>query len=75
MDASATRFHACERFHRCQHVAADAPRSSDMPSLSRTGKHIVYVNPVNMGTDNWDNYLRDTKERLRTRETVNTLVS
>ena len=75
MDAAATRFHACERFHRCEHVASDSPRSSDTPSLSRAGKHIVYVNPVAIGVDGWDKYLRDAKERLRTGETVNTLVS
>ena len=75
MDAAATRFHACERFHRCEHVASDAPRSSDTPSLSRAGKHIVYVNPVAIGVDRWDQYLGDVKERLRTGETVNTLVS
>ncbi|KAF8739523.1 hypothetical protein AX14_009297 [Amanita brunnescens Koide BX004] len=74
MDAAATRFHACERFHRCEHVASDAPRSSDTPSLSRTGKHIVYVNPVTIAAERWDKYLEDTKERLRTGETVNTLL-
>ena len=75
MDASATRFHACERFHRCEDVAvANDPKSSNTTAISRTGKRVVYINPVNMGVESWELYLNDTKQYLRTGEPVNTLV-
>jgi DNA cross-link repair 1C protein len=62
MNAAAARFHGCERFHRCEHVAA--PRSSDIPSLSRAGKYILDGNPVAIDVDRLDQYLRDAKEHL-----------
>ncbi|KAF8635131.1 hypothetical protein AX15_000519 [Amanita polypyramis BW_CC] len=75
MDASVTRFHACERFHRCEDVAvANDPESSDTNVTSRTGKRVVYINPVTMGAESWELYLTDTKQCLRTGEPVNTLL-
>ena len=54
-DAASTRFHACERFNRCEHV--------DVGRFSQAGKSIptvVYVNPVDMGTTSWDLYVSET---------------
>ncbi|KAJ7138135.1 hypothetical protein C8R44DRAFT_868466 [Mycena epipterygia] len=52
----ATRFHACERFDRCDYVAVDS-----RTSLSRKGKPVVYVNPVTMDAARWVTYLQETK--------------
>lgn len=62
LDAASTRFHACERFNRCEFVDVDesAPNVSKGPaaaeqnmrggkqrnSTNKTGERVVYVNPV-----------------------------
>ncbi|CCL98525.1 uncharacterized protein FIBRA_00524 [Fibroporia radiculosa] len=80
-DAASTRFHACERFNRCEHVSADgqgvrAPSvaANMTPSLSNNGTHVVYVNPVTMGVAGWDLYLSEMTEKLKRREVVNHLL-
>jgi hypothetical protein len=76
-DPSSTRFHACERFHRCEYVAVDNDDGSGgsySNCTSHMGKRVVYVNPVTLGTASWDLYLQDTKDRLIRGETINNLV-
>ncbi|KAF9461155.1 beta-lactamase-like protein [Collybia nuda] len=76
-DPSFTRFHACERFHRCEYVAVDKEDGSgDFYSncTSHMGKRVIYVNPVTMGSESWDLYLRDTKARLIRGEIINNLL-
>ncbi|KAF8075305.1 beta-lactamase-like protein [Lyophyllum atratum] len=74
-DPSSTRFHACERFHRCEYVAVDdEPDQSQYNTTSHLGKRVVYVNPVNMGRQSWDLYLKDTKARLNRGEEINNLL-
>ncbi|KAI0754799.1 hypothetical protein C8Q80DRAFT_1141172 [Daedaleopsis nitida] len=68
-DESLTRFHACERFERCDHVRVNG-RESHTPN----GNHVVYVNPVNMDVASWERYLADTSERLRVGKQVNILL-
>jgi len=38
------------------------------------GKRVIYVNPVTMGTENWNMYMAETKARLLSGEEVNNLV-
>ncbi|KAG6826688.1 hypothetical protein H0H92_014846 [Tricholoma furcatifolium] len=74
-DPSCTRFHACERFHRCEYVAVDDQvDESQYNTISHLGKRVVYVNPVNMGSQSWDLYLKDTKERLSRGERIDNLL-
>ncbi|OBZ69030.1 5' exonuclease Apollo [Grifola frondosa] len=79
-DAASTRFHACERFNRCDHVSVDGQKSHApfAAGTSKTkaagGKHVVYVNPVSMGMAAWELYLKDTRERLQNGEIVNNLL-
>ncbi|KAJ3532022.1 hypothetical protein NM688_g7488 [Phlebia brevispora] len=68
-DANASRFHACERFDRCECVRVDG-RASHTPS----GTHVVYVNPVTMGTKKWEEYVVDTRTRLARGEEVHNLL-
>ncbi|KAI9066819.1 hypothetical protein FKP32DRAFT_1565004 [Trametes sanguinea] len=68
-DGSSTRFHACERFNRCEHVRVNG-RESHTPA----GHHVVYVNPVNMGTAAWEAYVAQTREQLLRGEAVNNLL-
>ncbi|KAH9891831.1 hypothetical protein C8Q73DRAFT_763234 [Cubamyces lactineus] len=68
-DSASTRFHACERFNRCEHVRVNG-REPRTPA----GHHVVYVNPVNMGTMAWVQYLKQTKEQLLRGEQVNVLL-
>ena len=75
MDAASTRFHACERFRRCDYVAVDdEPADSDIPVRSRAGKRVVYINPVTMAAEGWKFYQEDTRQCLRTGEGINSLV-
>ncbi|KAG5643924.1 hypothetical protein DXG03_009332 [Asterophora parasitica] len=75
-DASSTRFHACERFHRCEYVAVDdGPDQLQYNTISHRGKRVVYVNPVNMGTHSWDLYMKDTKQRLSQGDEINNLLA
>lgn len=76
-DAASTRFHACERFDRCEYV--DAPREDPSsakaaPSINASARHVVYVNPVTMGLAAWELYQEETKSKLARGETVNILV-
>ena len=84
MDESSTRFHACERFDRCQEVNVDhaddanpfqTPRGGIQNSVSATGKRVVYVNPVSgMTPSKWDQYVYETQRRIHDGEEVNCLV-
>ncbi|KAM6497508.1 hypothetical protein JOM56_007981, partial [Amanita muscaria] len=76
LDANSTRFHACERFHRCDHVAVDAePDEYDVLVKSKKGHRVVYINPVTMAIESWNIYLEDTKKAIRTTgEVVNSLL-
>ena len=60
-DMSSTRFHACERFDRCE-------------AIERVGKSVVYVNPVSMGSEDWGGYLDAMKDKLKYGEEVTSLV-
>lgn len=60
-DISSTRFHACERFDRCEEVEG-------------RGKSAVYVNPVPMGSEDWSKYLDTTRDKLKYGEQVTSLV-
>ncbi|KDR81002.1 hypothetical protein GALMADRAFT_153374 [Galerina marginata CBS 339.88] len=72
-DPSSTRFHACERFHRCSFVAVEND-STYSNAISTMGKRVIYVNPVTMGTATWSAYLEDTQSRLRSGEQINNLL-
>lgn len=43
-DPTSTRFHACERFDRCDAVRPDDPS-------------VIYINPKGLGYDNWNHYM------------------
>ncbi|KAI0715641.1 beta-lactamase-like protein [Cerioporus squamosus] len=68
-DETMTRFHACERFERCEQVRVNG-RESHTPS----GDHVVYVNPVNMTVASWQRYIAETAEQLRTGKQANHLL-
>lgn len=68
-DERSTRFHACERFDRCEEVEVEGRASHTI-----SGAHVVYVNPVMMSVAAWQLYLQDTKQRLSRGEVVNNLV-
>jgi hypothetical protein len=70
---ASTRFHACERFHRCEFVDVENDASYSN-ATSALGKRVVYVNPVTMSIEAWDDYLENTKARIRGNEEVNNLV-
>ncbi|KAK7035771.1 DNA cross-link repair 1A protein [Favolaschia claudopus] len=59
-DEAASRFHACERFDRCDYVADADPHPANR-GLSRMGRPVVYVNPVTMSAARWQTYLQETK--------------
>ena len=59
LDASKTRFHACENFNRCPHASAD---------------DVVYINPVTMGKIKWEQYRLLTESKLRSVQPVTVLV-
>jgi len=69
-----TRFHACERFHRCEYVAMDNGPGEYSNAMSQMGKRVVYVNPVTMGNVSWTLYLQNMKERVLSGEVINNLV-
>lgn len=58
---TSTRFHACERFDRCE-------------VIERLGKSAVYVDPAPMGSEDWSRYLDATREKLKYGEEVTSLV-
>ncbi|KAF9483033.1 hypothetical protein BDN70DRAFT_852304 [Pholiota conissans] len=72
-DPSSTRFHACERFHRCDFVAVDN-NASYSNAMSSKGKRVIYINPVNMEKSKWDEYVKDTRSRLQAGEEINNLL-
>jgi hypothetical protein len=39
------------------------------------GKHVVYINPVNMGSAVWETYIRSVKQSLSDGDAVKCLVS
>ncbi|KAG8965244.1 hypothetical protein FRC03_000789 [Tulasnella sp. 419] len=51
-DPAYTRFHACERFNRCEEVCQEATNT-------------VYVTPRDMGTTRWQVYHHETMNLLR----------
>ncbi|KAH8984460.1 beta-lactamase-like protein [Lactarius akahatsu] len=59
LDASRTRFHACERFNRCPHASAD---------------DVVYINPVTIGKVKWEQYRLLTESKLRAAQPVTVLL-
>ena len=69
-DQEFTRFHCCERFDRCSYVALE-----DRTSLSKMGKHVVSINPVNIGSSVWETYIRSVKQSLSDGDDVKHLVS
>ncbi|KIM77746.1 hypothetical protein PILCRDRAFT_825184 [Piloderma croceum F 1598] len=76
-DPSSTRFHACERFCRCEYVAVENGTSKDKDgkysSVNKEGRTVIYINPVTMGERRWSSYLADMKERLRKGEVITNL--
>ncbi|KAG6891134.1 hypothetical protein C0992_010429 [Termitomyces sp. T32_za158] len=38
------------------------------------GKRVVYINPVNMGSQSWDLYIKETKDRLSKGEEISNLL-
>ena len=44
------------------------------PTMSKLARHVVYINPVNMGTAGWESYQKETKAKLACGEAVNILV-
>ncbi|KAF7359244.1 DNA cross-link repair 1A protein [Mycena sanguinolenta] len=72
-DEASSRFHACERFDRCDYVAAvDSHRAST--GFSRKGTHVVYVNPVTMDAARWGTYLQETKLAIGRGERITCLL-
>ncbi|KAJ6563586.1 beta-lactamase-like protein [Mycena vulgaris] len=69
-DAAASRFHACERFDRCEYVAVTGRRAS----TSHSGARVVYVNPVTMDAARWRAYLQQTKLALARGDDVTNLL-
>src|SRR5258708_1785797 len=59
VDASKSRFHACERFNRCPNASRD---------------DVVYINPVTICKSKWDQYLALTESKLRAAQPVTVLV-
>ncbi|KAF8333246.1 beta-lactamase-like protein [Cantharellus anzutake] len=61
LDSSSTRFHACERFNRCDHVPSD-------------DADVVYVNAVECSLGTWHSWYSDTKEKLINGELIRSLI-
>ncbi|KAG7447100.1 uncharacterized protein BT62DRAFT_993446 [Guyanagaster necrorhizus] len=61
-DAGSTRFHACERFERCEYVDVPANRPH---ATSTNGNLVVYINPVStMNKGQWSAYQHNTRLRI-----------
>ncbi|PBK71516.1 hypothetical protein ARMSODRAFT_1082972 [Armillaria solidipes] len=61
-DAGSTRFHACERFERCEYVDVPANRPG---ATSTSGNQVVYINPVStMNEEQWAAYQHNTRLRI-----------
>lgn len=53
----------------------DAPGpQTQYSATSVLGNRVVYVNPVNMGVQTWDLYIKETRARLLAGEDVDNLV-
>jgi DNA cross-link repair 1C protein len=63
-DPQCTRFHACERFNRCDHVFVDSEDNPFEVSRSRSGKRVIYINAVTMESTSWDLYLQVVKQGI-----------
>ncbi|KAJ7202297.1 beta-lactamase-like protein [Mycena pura] len=72
-DDGATRFHACERFDRCDYVAV-ADHHHETTSLSLKSKRVIYVNPVTMNAERWGIYLQESKLAIARGELVTNLL-
>jgi DNA cross-link repair 1C protein len=76
LDSTSTRFHACERFDRCDQVATiDDHANNKYGTTSVTGKQVVYVNMLRMDMDEWETYTNDVKRRVASGEAVKSLVT
>ncbi|KIJ08475.1 hypothetical protein PAXINDRAFT_102543 [Paxillus involutus ATCC 200175] len=76
-DASATRFHACERFDRCSFVDVPPYHFGSMGAvapLSKEGKKVVYVNPMTMSCAGWETYKATIKRQVLTGVNVDSLL-
>ncbi|VDC01293.1 unnamed protein product [Peniophora sp. CBMAI 1063] len=62
--SASTRFHACERFNRCEHA----------PNFDFDGNPVIYINPVSFGGEKWTQYLQETEAQLRRGEEVTSLL-
>ena len=60
-EPQSTRFHACERFDRCEVVP-------------KTDRAVVYVNPMKISTENWKEYYAETKMQIERKEYPSSLV-
>ncbi|EGN93896.1 hypothetical protein SERLA73DRAFT_78273 [Serpula lacrymans var. lacrymans S7.3] len=74
-DPSSTRFHACERFDRCDIVSVEDYNYGNEPApLSKVGKKVVYVNPIPMSESKWEMYLTSVKRQMNDGENVDSLL-
>ncbi|KAI0309278.1 hypothetical protein OF83DRAFT_87503 [Amylostereum chailletii] len=76
-DPASTRFHACERFARCEHAPAPSRAFNTDGSTTTTTKNgypVVYINPVTFGKPKWKEYLDHTESQIRAGLTVDVLL-
>ncbi|KAI5986181.1 beta-lactamase-like protein, partial [Pisolithus albus] len=76
-DPSSTRFHACERFDLCPFVDVPPHECSvegTVAPLSMEGKKVVHINPVTMGSTQWDSYKIEVKQHLLRGRSVDSLL-
>ncbi|KAJ7740689.1 hypothetical protein DFH07DRAFT_838776 [Mycena maculata] len=78
-DGAKTRFHACERFARCEWVDVDSEQGASHANEKRSstnahGAPVVYVNPVTMDAVRFADYLRETRSKISRREAVTCLL-
>ncbi|KAJ7597693.1 hypothetical protein C8J56DRAFT_1159547 [Mycena floridula] len=74
-DPSSTRFHACERFAKCEFVdvGSEPDDQGVWSTTSKLGQRVVYINPCDMSTAKWNDYQRDVRRRLQDGQEVNSL--
>ncbi|KAH9480452.1 Protein artemis [Psilocybe cubensis] len=73
-DEKSTRFHACERFSRCDFVSINDDDTFNTEPTSAKGKHVVYINPVNMEHDKWMEYCREIKNFVKSGQKIYNLL-
>ncbi|EIW74524.1 hypothetical protein CONPUDRAFT_169911 [Coniophora puteana RWD-64-598 SS2] len=56
-----------------QWIDKETDRSAEWRDVSRTGKRVVYINPVTMSAARWDAYLVDVKRKIGLGERVKCL--